>query len=75
MKNTFTLLIFLLATLAFTAQTRIYKGSSTSTFDCIYTYSEGEVYKGKSTSTFDCIMTVDGMAPYELIAVLAKLNY
>jgi hypothetical protein len=49
----------------------VYKGNSTSYFDCITTIDKSKVYRGNSTNYFDCILTVDGLIPEALLAILA----
>jgi peptidase E len=40
------------------AQAKIYKGSSSSSFDQLYTVKDGKVYKGSSSSSFDQVYNI-----------------
>lgn len=42
------------------AQTNIYKGQSTYSFDILYTWDGRHLYKGRSTYSFDILYTIDG---------------
>ena len=70
MKKIFLLFILSLNVFFASAQTRIYKGNSTSYSDCLFTVNGEKVYHGNSTSYSDCIATVDGIVKYFLVAVL-----
>ena len=61
--------ILLMATMLLTfgfiqAQSRIYRGWSTSSSDCEYTMDGNRVYRGWSTSSSDCAYTIDGNRVY-----------
>ena len=50
--------IILICSLTMSAQTKIYKGNSTSYSDCLYTLSGDKIYRGNSTSYSDCLYTI-----------------
>lgn len=50
---------------------RIFKGDSTTPWDCVATYKDGKLYKGESTSPWDCIMTFSAPPSPPLLVYLA----
>ncbi len=57
MKSTFTFIIILFSLFQSQAQTKVYKGNSTSYSDCIFTINDDKIYTGNSTSYSDCLLT------------------
>lgn len=64
MKKILSTVLLLLFAFGVFAQTKIYRGNSTSYFDCLLTYKEDKVYKGNSTSYFDCLTTIEKSKVY-----------
>ena len=60
MRSIIWLSAVLLTVSALLAETKVYKGTSTYSGDCIVTFRDGRVYKGNSTYSGDCIMTFSG---------------
>lgn len=64
MKNTLAFILILLTSIVF-AQTKIYKGNSSSYSDCLYTLTKDKIYSNNSTSYSDCVFTVNGNKVYK----------
>jgi hypothetical protein len=47
------------------AQTKIYKGNSTSYSECMHTISENKIYRGNSSSYSDCLFTINGKKVFQ----------
>ena len=57
MKHFIMIFMTVFAALTVTAETRIYKGNSTYSSDCIATFYNNKLHKGNSTYSSDCIFT------------------
>ena len=65
MRKIVTIFCMLVAMAAVAATGRVYKGTSTSYLDIVYTYDSRHIYKGTSTSYLDIVYTYDDRHVYE----------
>jgi hypothetical protein len=65
MKKHITLILILFSQVILFSQTKIYKGDSESTFDCLYTISDEKIYEGDSESVFDILYTIKNNGIYD----------